>query len=135
MGECKKMDTSKLSRSEMRKIAMEALYQHLLMDRDIRQAVFDITHSNQIDGYLYALTMGTVEHEQELTQKLQSMLRSDWSVDRLSKLDLAILLMSMQEILYNETPKPVVINEAVTLARKYSDEDSYKLINGILDQL
>lgn len=79
--------------------------------------------------------MGTVEHEQELTQKLQSMLRSDWSVDRLSKLDLAILLMSMQEILYNETPKPVVINEAVTLARKYSDEDSYKLINGILDRL
>ncbi len=135
MGECKKMDTSKLSRSEMRKIAMEALYQHLLMDRDIRQAVFDITHSNQIDGYLYALTMGTVEHEQELTQKLQSMLRSDWSVDRLSKLDLAILLMSMQEILYNETPEPVVINEAVTLARKYSDEDSYKLINGILDRL
>ena len=129
------MDTRKLSRSEMRKIAMEALYQHLLMDKDIRAAVFDITRTNQIDGYLFALTMGTVENEEELTEKLQSMLRSDWSVDRLSKLDLAILLMSMQEILYSETPKVVVINEAVSLAKKYSDEDSFKMINGILDRL
>lgn len=126
---------AEMTRSQMRVIAMKALYQHLLMDKDIRTCVYELTHRNQIDGYLYSLTMGTVENQQEFTEKLSGMLRKDWEVDRLSKLDLAILLMSMQEILVNDTPKPVVINEAVKLAKKYSDDDAYKLINGILDRL
>ena len=43
--------------------------------------------------------------------------------------------MGCQEILVNETPKSVGIDEAVRLAKKYCDDDSYKLINGVLDQL
>ncbi len=63
------------------------------------------------------------------------MLRKDWDFNRLSVLEQAILLMGCQEILVNETPKSVVIDEAVRLAKKYCDDDSYKLINGVLDQL
>ena len=62
-------------------------------------------------------------------------MRKDWSFDRLSVLEQAILLVSLQEILQNDIPKPVVINEAIKLAKKYCDDDSYKLINGVLDQL
>lgn len=120
---------------KMRVIAMKALYAHLLTGKDIRQCVTELTHTNNIPGYLYSLTVGTVEHQQEYEAALASLLRKDWTVDRLSKLDLAILLMSMQEILDHMEPKAPVINEAVNLAKKYSDDDSYKLINGILDRV
>jgi N utilization substance protein B len=127
-------EMNKMTRHEIRIIAMQALYQHLLLDKDIRRCVYDIA-GNEVDGYLYSLTLGTVEHEEEYTKRIASLLREDWSFDRLNHLEQAILLMSLQEILENETPKPVVINEAVTLAKKYCDDDSYKLINGILDRL
>lgn len=50
-------------------------------------------------------------------------------------LEQSILLISLQEILQNDIPKPIVINEAIKLAKKFCDDDSYKLINGILDQI
>ena len=68
-------------------------------------------------------------------QKINELLRDDWDFDRLSMLEQAILLISFQEILANDTPKAVVINEAITLAKKYCDDNSYKLLNGVLDQL
>lgn len=124
-----------LNRHEMRVLAMEALYKHLLTGKDIRACVFDLTRTNHINGYLYSLTMGTCEHENDYEKLISEHLRKDWTFDRLSKLEQAILLMSTQEILENQTEKPVVINEAVTLAKKYCDDNSYKLINGILDRL
>lgn len=120
----------------MREIALRCVYQHLLLGTDIRKCVFDAMRgNNNIDGYLYALTIGTIEHEQEYIDIISKYLRKDWSFDRLSVLEQAILLVSLQEILQNDIPKPVVINEAIKLAKKYCDDDSYKLINGVLDQL
>lgn len=125
-----------LTRHDMREIALRCVYQHLLLGTDIQKCVFDAMRgNNNIDGYLYALTIGTIEHEQEYIDIISKYLRKDWSFDRLSVLEQAILLVSLQEILQNDIPKPVVINEAIKLAKKYCDDDSYKLINGVLDQL
>ena len=116
-----------MNRHEQRVVAMQSVYQHLLLGKDIRKCVFDVMKgSNDIDGYLYSLTIGTIENK---------LLRDDWDFDRLSMLEQAILLISFQEILANDTPKAVVINEAITLAKKYCDDNSYKLLNGVLDQL
>lgn len=115
---------------------MESLYQHLLLNKDIRQCVFEnMKGCNEIDGYLYSLTIGTIENKDIYVKKINDLLRSDWSFDRLSLLEQAILLMSFQEILANDAPKAVVINEAITLSKKYCDDNSYKLINGVLDRL
>ncbi len=124
------------NRHQQREIALEALYQHLLLDKDIRKSLYDaLLGSNAVDGYLYSLTVGTVENEDHYKEILAPYLREDWEFDRLSLLEQAILLMSCQEILENETPKSVAINEAVTLAKEYCDDPSPKLINGILDNL
>lgn len=114
---------------------MECMYQHLLLNRDIRKCVFEAVGSNKIDSFLYALTMGTVENEYAFIRAINQYLREDWEFSRLSVLEQAILLISFEEILAVETPKAVVINEAVTLAKQYCDDDSYKLINGVLDRL
>ena len=125
-----------MNRHEQRVIAMQSVYQHLLLGKDIRKCVFDVMKgSNDIDGYLYSLTMGTIENKEAFEQKINELLRDDWNFDRLSMLEQAILLISFQEILANDTPKPVVINEAIALAKKYCDDNSYKLLNGVLDQL
>lgn len=125
-----------MKRHTQREIALNSLYQHLLLNKDIRKCVFDAMHgSNEIDGYLYSITIDMVDHEYNYIQKINGLLRDDWSFSRLSVLEQAILLMSFQDILVNETPKPVVIDEAVLLAKKYCDDDSYKLINGVLDRL
>ncbi len=124
------------NRHQQREIALEALYQHLLLDKDIRKSLYDaMLGSNAVEGYLYSLTVGTVENEEHYKELLSPYLRDDWEFDRLSLLEQAILLMSCQEILENETPKSVAINEAVTLAKEYCDDPSPKLINGILDNL
>ena len=125
-----------MNRHEQRLVAMQSVYQHLLLGKDIRKCVFDVMKgSNDIDGYLYSLTIGTVENKEAFEQKINELLRDDWDFDRLSMLEQAILLISFQEILANDTPKAVVINEAITLAKKYCDDNSYKLLNGVLDQL
>lgn len=125
-----------MNRHEQRVIAMNSIYQHLLLGKDIRKCVFEcMKGSNEIDGYLYSLTMGTIENKEYYIDKINSLLRSDWTFDRLSMLEQSILLISFQEILANDTAKAVVINEAVTLAKKYCDDNSYKLLNGVLDRL
>lgn len=123
------------SRHELRRIAIEVLYQHLLLKKDIRKALLDTLHTNNIDGYLYALTIGTVENEDKYIDQISHMLRKDWSFDRLSMLEQAILLMAFQDIEENGIPKAIAINEAVGFAKQYCDDESYKLINGVLDQL
>lgn len=125
-----------MNRHEQRILAMQCVYQHLLLNKDIRKCVFDATDGeNNIDGYLYSLTIECANNESKFIKKINTLLRDDWSFDRLSLLEQAILLISFQEILENQTPKPVVIDEAVNLAKSYCDDNSYKLINGVLDQL
>lgn len=57
----------------------------------------------------------------------------DWKINRIAKVDLAVLRVAISEILYNDTiPASVSINEAVEISKRYSNEDSHKFINGIL---
>ncbi len=125
-----------MNRHEQREVAINSLYQHLLLNKDIRKSVFDAMNgANEIDGYLYSITIGTAENKYTYIQKINEYLRKDWDFNRLSVIEQAILLMGFQEILVNQTPKSVVINEAINLSKKYCDDDSYKLINGVLDRL
>ena len=57
----------------------------------------------------------------------------DWTLERLPTVDRLLLRMALYEMLYEpETPRPVVINEAVELAKKFSTEDSGRFVNGVL---
>ena len=55
-----------------------------------------------------------------------------YELERIYKVDLAILVLAIYEIKYQDTPKNVVINEAVELSKKYSTEKSFSFVNGIL---
>ena len=55
-----------------------------------------------------------------------------YELDRIYKVDLAILVLAVYEIKYQDTPKNVVVNEAVELSKKYSTDKSYSFVNGVL---
>ncbi len=115
---------------------MNSMYQHLLLNKDIRKCVFEnMDGKNEIDEFLYSLTIGTVANEYVFIKKINGYLRDDWDFNRLSVVEQAILLISFQDLIVNQTPKAVVIDEAVKLSKQYCDDDSFKLINGVLDRV
>lgn len=59
----------------------------------------------------------------------------DWNIDRLSKVDKAILSIGIYELMYTEAPSVVAINEAIELSKKYSDEKVTKMLNATLDKI
>ena len=74
------------------------------------------------------------DHEQVLDQTIEPKLK-DWSIQRLLKTDRIILRMATFEILHSDTPKKVVVNEAVELTKQFSDDDHYKFVNGVLSNI
>ena len=60
---------------------------------------------------------------------------SNWTIDRLDSEGKAILRMSIYELKYTDTPDLVVINEAIELAKRYSDDSVRKMINAVLDKI
>ena len=77
---------------------------------------------------------GILKNKKELVSLANKYLK-DWTMNRLNKVDQAIILLGIYELLYTETPSIVSINEAIELSKKYSEEAVTKMINGILDKI
>ena len=72
------------------------------------------------------------KNEAEILEIIKRNLKSNWKIERISKIDLSILKLAIYEIKYTEIPYKVVINEAVELAKKYGEDTSKLFINGVL---
>ena len=84
------------------------------------------------EKYIKSVLEGVVEKVVSIDEYIAKYSK-DWSIERMSKIDLAILRVAIYEVLYkDDIPSSVSINEAVELAKKYSHEDASSFINGIL---
>lgn len=125
------------TRSELRKKIMTILYQVALFEKNkIKYDINDLIKENlEIENeFVKDIVYGTITYKNEI-DNLANKYMKDWTIDRLGLTDIAILRMAIYELLYSETPDIVVINEAVELAKSYSDEKVIKLINGVLDKI
>ncbi|WP_129722217.1 transcription antitermination factor NusB [Xylanivirga thermophila] len=125
-----------MSRRDAREVAMKIIYQYEFgqaCDDDlIKEMSNQVKLSNADMEYLYDVVNGVKNNIVELDSNVDKFLKG-WSLDRLAKIDLAILRLSIFEILYRtDVPNSVSINEAVELAKKYGTEKSFSFINGIL---
>ena len=77
---------------------------------------------------------GIINNQDEISNLANKYL-VDWDINRLSKVDKAILSLGIYELKYTDTPSVVSINEAVELSKKYSDEKVTKMINATLDKI
>lgn len=123
------------SRHQLREKGMTCLYQHLLLNKDIKLALYDNCEGNEVDPFLYTITVDAITYKDVYIDKINERLNEEWTFARLGFVEQAILLMACCELDLETAPKPIVIDEAITLAKKYCDDEAYKLINGVLDQL
>lgn len=126
-----------INRSELRKIIMTILYQVNVYNKNtINYDINDvISESLAIENEFVKDTVyGVITHQEELDKIANNALKK-WTIDRLGMTDQAILRMGIYELLYTETPDIVAINEAVELAKVFSDDEVRKMINATLDKL
>lgn len=125
------------NRSELREVAMKALYQvYIYENTDTKYEINEIIKSllEVENDFVNNLVNGVITNQNEIT-KLANKYLVDWDIDRLSKVDKAILSLGIYELKYTDTPSVVSINEAIELSKKYSDEKVTKMINATLDKI
>ena len=125
------------SRSELREVIMKVLYQvNILSEAKLDYNVEElIKEQNEVQNdFVNTCVDGIIEHKDE-NYKLANKHLNKWTMDRLNKVDQAILALGIYELLYTETPSVVAINEAIELSKRYSDEAVTKMINGVLDKV
>ncbi|BBA93235.1 transcription antitermination factor [Streptococcus ruminantium] len=89
----------------------------------------------EIPLFLLNLVNGVADYREELDKELSSRLKAGWTLDRLTLIDKNIMRLGLFEISYfEETPDRVAVNEAIELAKEFSDEASAKFVNGVLSQ-
>lgn len=125
------------NRSELRKIIMTALYQISVyksnkIKYDIKGVIKELLEVE--NEFVNTIVYGVEENIYKLDEIANKYLK-DWTIDRLGKTDQAILRMSLYELLYTDTPDIVCINEAVELAKEYSDDKVKNMINAVLDSV
>ena len=127
------------SRRENRIATMQFLYMQIVSGADLIEdlSAFFATKDNERDFYAFAeeLIAGVNEHRQEIDE-LIAKYATNWSIDRIAKVDLAILRMAIFELRHRDDIPPIVsINEAIDLAKSFSSAESKRFINGILDSV
>ena len=126
-----------LTRSELREKCMIILYQNDVLYKNKNDGDIDaiIKENLEIDNdFVKEIVYGVVTHFNELDQICNKYMKN-WSIDRIDKTGAAILRIATFELKYTDTPPVVVVNEAIELAKKYSDDDVRKMINAVLDKI
>lgn len=113
---------------------MQLVFEQLFGGEGVTETLVDLI--DYVPGendrqYIDMVVSGVREHAQQIDEEIAACLRG-WTLARLSRVDLAILRLSVFEMQYAGLPVAVSINEAVELTRKYSSEESCSFVNGVL---
>ena len=125
------------NRSELREISMKVLYQIYILENT--NTSYDVKNliKEQLEvknEFVNELVNGVITNQEKISEIANKYL-ANWNIDRLSKVDKAIISIGIYELLYTETPSVVAINEAIELSKKYSDEKVTKMLNATLDKI
>ena len=127
-----------MNRSTMREQAFKLIYSlQIVTPEEIEEQIQLFFDSNDIENedaqkYIKDAVLGIEKNKEMIEANIEKNLKSDWKMDRISKVDLSILKLAIYEIRCKEIPFKVVINEAVELAKKYGEDSSKNFVNGIL---
>ncbi|MEE4253966.1 MAG: transcription antitermination factor NusB [Desulfuromusa sp.] len=97
--------------------------------------VGEISLSTAARSFAEVIVNGVVEFRAVIDKKITEVAKN-WSLERMAPVDLSILRIGTYELLYqHEIPTPVVIDEAIEIAKRYGTKDSPSFINGLLDKI
>ena len=127
-----------MNRTQMRENAFKLLYSLEVQKKQNLEEQIDLyLQSNEIEDdeaitYIKDAIMGIEKNQEQIQSAIEANLKSNWKIDRISKVNLSILKLAIYEIKYTKVPFKVAINEAVELAKRYGEENAKTFVNGIL---
>ena len=126
-----------MNKSTIRELTFKLLYslevQKSFEEEDIDLYFEDIElESDKVKDEIKNDVNEIIKINEEIINQISSNLKSDWKVDRISKVNLALLKLAIYEMIYKKVPYKVVINEVVELAKRYGEDTSSSFINGVL---
>jgi N utilization substance protein B len=116
-------------RRAARRTALVLLYQWDVTGQELASL-----YEGDVDDYSRELAEAVIERHEELDRRITEA-ADEWTADRLGALERNILRLALLELDRGEVPLEVAIDEAVTLAKRYSSEDAGRLVNGILGRI
>lgn len=127
-----------MNRSEMRENTFKLLYSFEIQKTENLDAQIELyIESNEIKSeeaksYIKEIVLGIEREQKNIIELIGKNLKSNWKIERISKIDLCILKLAIYELKYTKVPYKVAINEAVELAKKYGEDNSKTFVNGVL---
>lgn len=127
-----------MNRTESREAAFKLLYSiQISPDDSLEEQIKLFIDSEEIDdkeaiSYINNIIKGVNQNNLDIEKQISENIKKDWTIARISKVDLTLLKIGIYEILYTEIPFKVVVNEVVKIAKKYGDDSSGAFINGVL---
>ncbi len=127
-------------RRENRMAAVQFLYQWELnkpeqINDAVRVFIESLDHPREHYAFAEELIHGAIEHMDAVDDEIKAHAKN-WTFERIAKVDLSVLRLAIYELLQRKDIPPIVsINEAIELGKIYSNPDSKRFINGILDQM
>ena len=126
-----------MNKSTIRELTFKLIYsleiQKSFEDEDMDLYFDDMQLSeNKVREQIKEDVNSIINNNEELLAQISNNLKSDWKLERISKVNIALLKLAIYEMLYKKVPYKVVINEVVELAKKYGEDASSSFINGVL---
>jgi len=137
---CETLDQVIQSRRKTRSLVFHILYAVDALDYEVtaRSVAEKLNTEYETDillnGDIVNTVAGIAEHRQQLDATLIPFLEN-WKFERIGKCTLLVLRYAIWEILYTNTSHSIILNEAIELAKCFSEKDAYKFVNGILDKI
>ena len=129
-----------MTRTEGRTLAFELLYSLEIQkveknEQEEQIAIFleeNEIEEEKVSQYIKQTIEEITNKEEEIKKMISENLKEKWDIDRISKVNLALLKLGIYEMIYSKLPYKIVVNEVVELAKKYGDDSSPSFVNGIL---
>ncbi len=129
-----------MNRTLMRENTFKLLYSlEVIKDKEqnIEEQIDLYVESNNLKDvdaiqYMRDVILGIEKNKSVINAQIEKNLKSNWKIERISKIDLSLLKLAIYEIKYTDIPYKVAINEVVELAKKYGEDNSKNFVNGIL---
>lgn len=126
-----------MNRTAMRELAFKLVYELEVQKGESDEQIQIFLENNEITDekvieYLKKVANGLKENTDEIDNLISKNLKKNWSLNRISKLNLSLIKLAIYEMLFAQLPYKVAINEVIELAKKYADDSAPVFINGIL---
>lgn len=126
-----------MNKSTIRELTFKLIYsleiQKSFEDEDMELYFEDMQlNDEKVKNQIKEDVNSIIKNKDELLEQISNNLKSDWKLERISKVNIALLKLAIYEMLYKRIPYKVVINEVVELAKKYGEDASSSFINGVL---